>query len=240
MTVAEMHFDFEIKLDKVDSQHRQDFNPAHKDWLLNEAQNIFIKQRYGLTNIYRSGFESIQKRIDDLSMLHVKYPAQPGIYPIMHDEGVYELPLSELKFDYLFFTRGQVEVVEDDCVSKASLKLIQNDDLNSVLQDPFNSPSKSQVLVNFGTASESTNPALYLYSNSLNLRKVFIEYIRKPSRINLGGYTYLDGATYPSQDCELAPHTHSEIVDIAVNLAASIVENPNLYQTTQNKLEVNE
>ena len=46
MTVENMHFDFKMKLNKVDSAKNRNFRPEEIDWLLNEAMDIFIKQRY--------------------------------------------------------------------------------------------------------------------------------------------------------------------------------------------------
>ena len=50
MTVEEMHYDFKLKFNKLDSQDYQNFQVPEIDWILNEAQWVFLKQRYGLTN----------------------------------------------------------------------------------------------------------------------------------------------------------------------------------------------
>jgi len=40
-----MHYQFKVSMDRVDSASNSDFLPGEIDWLLNEAQDIFIEQR---------------------------------------------------------------------------------------------------------------------------------------------------------------------------------------------------
>ena len=54
--------------------------------------------------------------------------------------------------------------------------------------------------------------------------------------MNYGGYVYIDGVTYLQTDCDLPEILHTEIVDMAVNIAAGIIENPNYARTTAEKL----
>ena len=67
MTVIELHYDFDFKIDKVATLAKEDFNKAEKDWLLNEAQSLLVRKYYRGTNSSGEGFEMTQKRIDDLS-----------------------------------------------------------------------------------------------------------------------------------------------------------------------------
>jgi hypothetical protein len=238
MTIREQHFDFDLKLDKVSTQHRQSYNIAQKDWLLNEAQDVILNQRYGLNNNHKRGFEATQKRIDDLSTLHIKYPNQVELTPIQHDAGVWEIPLSTLTYTYLHFTRATVDVLEEGCPTREALvKIIQNDDIIKALRDPFRGNGGNEILANFGKSSIDDGPALFLYSPaSLTLDNVKIEYIKKPKRVNYGGYRDMEGNINPVQNCEFPEHVHSTIVDIAVDIAAGIIENNNYSQLTTKKL----
>lgn len=237
MDIISMHYDFNLKFDKVNSQHRQNFNRAEIDWLLNESISVVVKQRYGLSNNYRTGFEGIQKRIDDLSSIHIKYPTQPYVALVRHEsENIYELPLSSLSYDYWLFTRGVVKVVDESCnaIYEASIAITQNDDLNFRKNDPFNDSNYEEVLANFGSSENGSS--IYFYPGNLTLSEAYIEYLRKPARVNYGNYVYIDGVTYPQTDCDLPEFIHNEIVDTAVNIAAGIIENPNYAQTTAQKL----
>lgn len=231
-----MHYDFDLKIDKVASSAKPNFSRAEKDWLLNEAQNVIIKQRYGLTNPHRTGFEGTQKRIDDLKELHIKYPLQPALNPSVLDSETLELRLDALEYTYWFLTRAEIEIIEEACVKRASLKPIQNDDINYARKDPFNKSFREEVLYNTGKASNGLGSSLYIYPDGLATGQVYVEYVKQPARMSFGGYVYLDGVTYPQQDCELSDHLHSELVDMAVQIAAGIIENPNFVQLKSNKV----
>jgi hypothetical protein len=102
MTARELHYQFKLNLDRVDSLANPDLNPAEIDWLINEAQLIFIKQRMGMNNQKRSGFETSQKRIDDLGNLVIKFPLQASLTPVQVSPGVLEVNLKDTLFPYLF------------------------------------------------------------------------------------------------------------------------------------------
>lgn len=240
MDAKSMHYDFKLKMDRVDTLSNPNFNVAEIDWLLNEAQLVFAKQRYGTTNNKRQGFETSQKRIHDLATLHIKFPDQPAITTTL-DSGVYEADLSDLDYDCLVLLRADVNVVvTEDCTKKVPLKFVQSDDLAEALKDPFNKSSLDYVIYNIGRSKTSIGTSLYLYPGNLTLDEVFVEYLKYPSRISYGGYTYIDGAALVQANCELPEQTHSEIVDIAVQLAALNVQNPEFIQLKNLKLSIQE
>lgn len=238
MTVEEMHYDFLFKMDRVHSQSKEDFNVVEIDWLLNEAQNVYIKRHYSGLGGKLSAFEEDQKRIDDLKNLVIKFPLQPGITPIQHNPTLYEVALNQLNYSYLFLIRGTVQVIQPNCESVASIRIVQHDDLNYSLRDPFNNSSQEEVLANFGRAT-TQGASLYLYP-STPIGQVFLEYIKYPDKISMGGYTYIDGTIYPQQGSELSEHCHQEIVDIATEISSGIIENPSYLQMKTQKVFTNE
>lgn len=243
MTIAEAHYQFKLNMDRVDTQSNPGFRTEEIDFLLNEAQDIFIKRRINpLSNPKRMGFEHSQKRIDDLSSIVVKYPLQPYIVPTL-DSGVYEVDLFKLLYTYLHLVSGKVELqVDDDCVKDVPLKFTQHDDYLIALRDPFNSPSTEFVPFNYGMSSsnEHTSTSIYMYPGIYTINKVYLEYIKKPRRVFYGNYTYADGVNYPPTTFELPESVHSEIVDIACELASLNVENPEYIRLKQTKGAVNE
>lgn len=64
-----MHRAFRLGLDKLDGVNYPNFRPEEIDVLLNQAQNRYVKQRYGINNIKRQSFEETQKRTEDLKEL---------------------------------------------------------------------------------------------------------------------------------------------------------------------------
>jgi hypothetical protein len=102
MNIKEIHYQVKLNLDRVDSLANPDLNPAEIDWLVNEAQLIFIKQRMGMNNQKRAGFETSQKRVDDLGNLVVKFPNQPSISPTEVAAGIFEINLNSTLLPYMF------------------------------------------------------------------------------------------------------------------------------------------
>ncbi|GAH17195.1 unnamed protein product, partial [marine sediment metagenome] len=65
MTLAEMHIQFKLGLDKTDSLNYPNFEPEEIDLWLDNAQGRFVKTRY-VHNNKSETFEETQKRTDDL------------------------------------------------------------------------------------------------------------------------------------------------------------------------------
>lgn len=240
-SIRELHYQFKLNMDRVDSLSNPDFNVAEIDWLLNEAQLIFVKQRMNpSSNPKQRGFEQSQKRIDDLGNLVIKYPLQDGVTPLNPASGIYEVPLVNLSFQYLYLISSWVDAeITPGCTKKVPLKFTQHDDYRYALEDPFNSAGEEFIPYNIGRASNSSNEALYIYS-PYTISKVYIEYIKVPQRVSYGTYQYLDGVTYPEQTLETSPSTHQEIVDIACLLAGSNTQNPEYIQLRQSKILIHE
>jgi hypothetical protein len=235
MTISELHYAFKVAMDRIDSNSQTDFNKGEIDYLLNEAQLIFLKTRSSTSNSKQKGFEATQKRIDDLSTLLVKYPEQQPLTPVSN-----EVNLSLLTYEYYSLVRIYAEVQYTDCVKNVQLKFVQHDDLNDVLKDPFNSASQDAIPYNFGKSSTSSSTSIYLYPTTGTVNKVYIEYLKLPNKVSFGGYAYVDGVVYPPSTLEFPEHTHLEIVDIAANIAAMNIENPEYIRLKKEKLFINE
>lgn len=254
MVIQEMHFDFDIKADKVDSLQKRSFNTAQKDWLFNEAQWVWLKNNYGITQTNRGAFEVTEHRIQDLKNLHIKFPLpQPGILPIVISTSVYEAPLNLLEYEFLFCTRMVARITKNNCTKDVPVSIIQTDDLNDALTDPFNRPNfiTGDVLAVYGKSTGNTatslNPqgtgSVYIYTDgTFTVDLVFIEYIKYPNRMWFGNYditsdlrpktisnSYVYQASVDSPvSCELNSHVHPEIVDLAVFIASQLIEDPQL------------
>jgi hypothetical protein len=254
MVIQEMHYDFDIKADKVDSLQKRSFNSAQKDWLFNEAQWVWLKTNYGITQTNRHAFEVTEHRIQDLKNLHVKCPVpQPGIIPTVINTTIVEAPLNLLAYEMLFVTRIKAVITKGPCTKTVGVTPIQTDDLNDALTDPFNRPdfNAGEVLATYGMSSTDTstplNPegtgSMFLYSDgTFTIDEVLIEYIKHPDRMWFGNYDITSdlrpknaGNTYVYQagvdnpvNCELSSHVHPEIVDLAVLFASQLIEDPQL------------
>lgn len=107
-------------------------------------------------------------------------------------------------------------------------RFIQQDDVYIVQQDPFNKTS-----VNDGPLCIIHNNSIDVFfePNKFIVKEIAISYIRKPKLMSLSN----------NQSCELAEHTHAEILRDAVNLMLENIEaNPQRLQTSMAVEQTNE
>ena len=247
MTVQEMHYEFKLKFNKLDSSDYRNFQIPEIDWMLNEAMWVFLKQRYGINNVTNTGFEGSQKRIDDLRNLVVKYTALSGAASVEANSWKASLPS-----DYIFAVRVIADCKKDSCgTKKLTCKPTQHDDLESTLKDPLYKPSYEwgEIPIVFGTESSTASDAdtVFGYTDgSFTLKSFYMNYLREPKRIAFpsgvpgGQYAYPDGTVVAAnQNCELPEHAHKEIIDTAVLIAAGDVNHPG-FQIKMAKTGMNE
>jgi hypothetical protein len=300
MNITQMHDYFRVGVDKAESFSYPAFEGEEIDYFLNKAQERFIKQRYGINNLKRTGFEQTQKRTDDIREVieavnsnvftndgtntkpYAKDYELPAIAPTTGNPGniywfsiqeeadiVYidaasveysntysgAVPASTVTGDvYYIVTSGSIIVDGSDTYDvgesflyngetlevnvatatsytfkstkskRVGVKPIQHDDYNKVINDPFNKPNSDQALrLMHGNRIELITGA------DFDITRFYIRYVRKPLAVDLAN----------TVDCELADHTHEEIVDIAVSIALEGTENSR-YQTNLNELNKNE
>lgn len=212
MTIQEFHIAFKLGLDKLDSQNYPDILPEEIDFLLNNAQDRFVKQRYGRNNPKREGFEETQKRTEDLKTLIKSAHITPNVYSIdniSNSARFYTLPI-----DHRYIVQEQVDVTYLDCNSnpitnKLLVRPIQHNDYDKILNDPFNRPNTTKVL-----RLMAEGKVELITASGYTLGTYYLRYIKKPDRMDI-----TIGTT-----CELPEDVHQEIVDGAVALALENIE----------------
>tara|TARA_R100000315_G_C5235124_1_gene146689 strand:+ start:2067 stop:2828 length:762 start_codon:yes stop_codon:yes gene_type:complete len=253
MDVGEMHYEFKLKLNKVDSLDYNNFLVPEIDWYLNEAQSIYIKTRYSGNNSRAAGFEASQKRTDDLRNLVVRDKIFAAI-PTSSDPSVYEVLLPSTGIErYMFALRMTANGAKSGCEGKLNCIQTQHDDLNDTLKNPFYAPSFEwrEVPIVYGTtgAGASDINKVFVYTDgSFSITSINIDYLRHPARIaypsGFAGNQYLlpdnSGTLVTAdQNCELSEHTHKEIVDLAVQIVAGDIDHPG-FQSKMLKTSINE
>lgn len=89
MLAQEMHIDFDIKVQKIASNSLDIFTNEEKDWLLNLAQNRFLKNRMSvLSNSKQQGFEATDKRLEDVEELVTDITLPTSLYDV-EEKNVY-------------------------------------------------------------------------------------------------------------------------------------------------------
>lgn len=215
MTVSEMHTRFKVGVDKAGGLNYPRFESEEIDLFLNKAQERFIKLRYGKNNIKRMGFEQTQKRMDDLREVIQNAAIVPAASAADNKpNGVF----ATLPSDYWFSIQEEVSYTATDCngVSRKrreGVKSIRHNDYQEIIQDPFNKPDSDTILrlpyQNFHELITDGDATVTTYH---------LRYIKKPVDIDLATAT----------DCELADHTHEEIVNEAIQIALENIEQPRI------------
>lgn len=224
MTLLEMHQSFRFGLDKLDSLNYPNFLSEEIDLILNQAQERFIKQRYGVNNIKRQSFEETQKRTDDLRKLLRDIVVVPNTHTFTNisENAVF----IDLPSDYWFIIQERVAMSCDICNDTtlyitvneettsvkgkyAEVRPIQHVEFDKIINDAFKAPDYDKVL------RLMYNDKIELISSSKCIIQAYqLRYIKQPNKLDIT----------TSFNCELAEHTHQEIVDEAIKIALEGIE----------------
>lgn len=233
--VSQLVLSYKLKLDKVDSSAYPDIQEPEIKYWLDEGADRFTKQRYERNNTKRKGFEESQKRTDDLRVA-VKTETVIANAPNPNPSSIFTLQLPD---DYRYLVKIRLTVQYDcngqELTEVVTPKQVEQDDIHTLLQDPFNRPSVERPLF----IMEGNEIIVYTggVSTVVNADITYINlfYKLQPGRLNWDGSTdhYANTDEYDA----LAPDTHSEIVDIAVKLTLENIESQryqsNSIETTQ-------
>ena len=221
ISVEELVYEFKLALNKVNRQ--DNVNVPIEDIIvyLNKAQMSWIKTKINPNNIYKSGFESIRKRIDDIQILKV---SDIELKPVKTNDLLhkgYKCSLEDAK-NYMFYISSYSVALKKNCEAILTNDLIRSGDLTTRYLDVNHSPSFEWRT----TIATLGDDALTVYTDdSFQIDKVFINYLRYPQKIDIQGYTKFDGTSSTNSDCELPEYAKDGIVDLAVKFAAQASDN---------------
>ena len=167
----------------------------------------------------------------------------PGCNPItiasgdLKDQTAYIVTSGTITFNNVVYTKGQVFVTNVGITTysgtgtfreaetkRTGVRPLTHDDYNRAVIDPFNKPWKNQVL-----RLMLDNSIELLTDGSFELETYYLRYIKKPIDMQISTTT----------NCELAEHTHQEIVEMAVSITLETIESQR-YQTQLNELNKQE
>lgn len=222
MTAQEMLVAFKQGLDKFDSLNYPNFEEDQIEFLLNQAQDAFVKQRYGATNTKKQSFEETQKRTEDLKNIVVNAILTPlantteninqySRFVVLPD-GTF--PVGNPYAKHWFIIQELTDVSYTDCkgdiqTEKVYTRAIQHNDYSKLINNPFGKPKRDKVLRLMENGKVELIPHPSVTINSYHLR-----YIKEPVRISIVN----------NVDCELSEHTHQEIVNNAIIIGLEGIE----------------
>ncbi len=210
MTSAELITAFKFGMDKFDSFGLPNFEEDEILLLLNQAQDRFVKQRYGDTNIKKFGFEQIQKRTEDVKNIvrnSIIVPSANTSENISVNSQFCTLPtdywISVQERARVTYPSCTGETVTDECFVEA----IQHNDYNYKINNPYTKPNTGKIL----RLMENGKIEL-IHSSDTTITSLHLRYLKEPVRIT------------NSVTCELSPMVHSEIISLAITIGLEGIE----------------
>jgi hypothetical protein len=209
MTIQEMHYEIDLRLDVVDTEQYAQLIVPEKDRYLNRAQDIVLGRIMALT-----GAERDQYVIEVVRNLIVNNSEITTIQDFGTDSVTIPLPT-----DYRYHLRSYVEAKRETCTAVLDTYVSQHDDrINSVLYG--SSFEWKEALIRF-----IGEQRVRIYKGDFNVTSFLLDYVRAPKYMHyaeaFGGYSLPNGTALTGfQNCELADvfQLHEEIVQLAVDL----------------------
>lgn len=212
MTITQFHTEVKVRLDKIDSLQLPNILTSEMDLFLNQAQDRVVKQRYGLTNPKRQGYEVTQKRTDDLKAITrtaTLIPSPFSVDNIDSNARFFTLPI-----DYWFVVQERANITyncgeENEVTTDVEVRPIEHDEFTKSIYDPFKKPNTRKVL-----RLMENGQSEIIFASGVTLNSYKIRYIKQPVRMSYTG----------NVTCELSEHMHSEVVDECVKIILENVE----------------
>ncbi len=210
MTTAQLIQAFKFGMDKFDSFGLPNFEDDEILLLLNQAQERFVKQRYGDTNTKKFGFEEIQKRTEDIK--NIVKPDLLTVLPNSSDNINPNAQFVGLPTDYWFSVLERARIQYIDCLGErvddeVYVNTITHEDYSYSIDNPYKKPNTGKVL-----RLMANGQIELIHSSDVVLTGLRIRYVRKPSPITL------------TSTCELSEHTHQEVVSLAITVGLEGIE----------------
>ena len=240
MTISQMHQAFRFGMDKMDNLNYPNFLPEEIDLLLNQAQERFVKQRYGITNTKRTSFEETQKRTEDLKELIRQVVLIPtansgtvGVGTNITTNSVFVT----LPTDEWFIIQERVIIHSDKCNTETISIYVPgyvNDNGQAFPETiatvtgkyaevrPIQHLEFDKIVTDAFKGPDYDKVLRLMYDGYVELvpsinstvTRYIMRYIKKPQSVSL---------TTPT-NCELAEYTHQEVVDCAIVIALEGIE----------------
>lgn len=225
MTAAEMSHLFLVLYDKITNFAAPGYEPEEIDLFLNKAQLEFVKTRYNPKgNQYNDGLEATEKRRKDLSELYRTVDLPGGASNPSDQSGVSVFgEFFDLPIDFMYTLNEEIiGSSRDICLNNLRIKVkpVTHDEYMISRENPFKKPTKDRVWrmdysrdLSQGPTNNSKRHEIITFQG-LAVQNYIVRYIKVPINID----------TTNSITSELNPEVHSELVDIAVRMAAGITD----------------
>lgn len=225
MVVSEMHTQFKVGYDKVDSLGNRTYTPEEIDIFLNNAQNLI------LSNVTKEGLES------NIVLRNYTRPITENLNLQTFISNADNKPngkFVQLPSNIRLVLEEEITITYVDCNNQTQTKRITvtpttHDRYNRVVRNPFTSPYDEEVYQLPCTTTNLNNAVELIGDGTYTFNTYHIRYIREPNKIQYGSQ-YVN--PLPNVDCELGTEqAQKEVVATAVLIALGRLGNVERYQT---------
>jgi hypothetical protein len=186
MTFQDIIRGLTIELDKVDSITLPEITTEIKLYYLNKSILKKTVALFSAENKVGKGFEENTLRTSELQRLVTE---SSDIIPLPFTPVSFNKTVSyidcSLPIDYMFYVKNDLnyQFIKRNCLAlstpeQTTIKIVQLDDVDKVLKDPFSKPSLNDVIGVF-----INNKLRFYFDNSCTLTKLIVVYLRKPLKI---------------------------------------------------------
>lgn len=236
MSIQNMHYDFKMKLNKIDSQKYRNFRVQEIDWKLNQALRIRIKTIAQPRFASQLGVEVNQRTIQDIRPLVVENKRQDVAE--FGDNKSYSVALPD---DHWFTLSLSSLGNKGRCTELLDVNEVTHDD--RVEGDSFAESSFEWREIN----AKYYSAGIRLYTDgSFSLSAMYIDYIKKVDYIHnaaasqTGQYKLADGTLLTgTKSSPFSSDIEDEIVDLAVLITTGNLQIPD-YQLKMANLKLND
>lgn len=200
MTIEQMHYEFRILYNGIDSNKSRGWQIPEIDHLLNKGQTKFINDI-----IENDRGEDGMWAITALSPL-----VTTATFSVNTSQPTFTITKPT---DFMYVWGVEVTARKGDCVKKIPAYQVQVDDIHEY--SPFSKSNFEWEEVNY----EIVGDTLKFYVDGFTVTRVYLTYLRQPQYIHYAqtGYNLPDGTLLTGkQDCELPPQTHYKIVELSI------------------------
>lgn len=228
MVIAEMHFDYKMKLNRQDSKKYTDLLIPEIDWKLNEGYELFVKMVANPRLRKDVGFEIGQRTIDDIRSIVIDQKLENAQIATKWDDNHF---VAALPTNYWYFSNCVVYAQKVDCIAKiTNVHIVKHGE-----QTEASSFDKSSFNWREVNARFNSEGLIVETDGSFDITKVAFQYLMQP--IYMHNAADFEGGTYTATngdvltgtvDCNLPVSCHRNIVDLAVLLTTGDLSLPDL------------
>lgn len=238
ISTEKLLYRIDMMLNKVASLEHQNIPKEDKILALNEAQIKLIKSKVDINNLFGIGADGFKKRYQDLQNLIVSFEelsvtADTSAYP------AWQANLITTTSKYMFPLDAYVLATKDSCVDRviSVAKPVKHGDLSTWMNNTHYVPS-FEYQETF--CAISANKYIVYTDGTFVINKLYLSYLRYPTKIDIAGYIDFDGTASTTVNCELEDYLEDELLRFTCLELGMDTENVPVVQFDQIRNKTNE